>query len=111
MKNFILYILGAGASCNVLPLSNNFSSRLSDFSQYLKSFKGSPDIGPEFEKNLTLFIEDVEWLSNESLKHVSVDTLAKKLFIKHDHKNLNRLKSILTLFFLVQQSLQNVDMR
>lgn len=111
MKNTILYILGAGASCNVLPLSNNFSVKLIDFLQFLKNENLTSPMAQDFDDFTNLYEKDLEWLSSEASKHASVDTLAKKLFFKNDSINLNRLKSILTSYFLIQQGLQHVDMR
>ncbi len=111
MENEILYILGAGASCDVLPLSNNFSLKLSEFLQYLKTKTLLLSKSEFFENFGDSYKNDLEWLSKETGKHASVDTLAKKLYFKNDIINLNKLKSILTTYFLVQQGLQNVDMR
>lgn len=116
MDSSILYILGAGASCgvngNILPLSNNFSIRLSDFHDFLKDYAASAAI----EDGKTIdgigeFLEQLKWLSTESSNHASVDTLAKKLFFKNDVDSLKRLKAVLTSYFLIVQAINSVDMR
>jgi len=67
--NFTYYI-GAGASCNVLPL-----------------------------------------VKQSAENHASIDTFAKKLYIKNEQHNLLRLKATLSCYFLILQGLNNVDQR
>ena len=56
-------------------------------------------------------IEDIKWLFDLSNDHASVDTAAKKLFIKGDYKNLLRLKVALSIFLIVEQILKSPDKR
>ncbi len=58
---------------------------------------------------LTDFHSDILRLKEESYKHSSIDTFAKKLYSKND-SNLKKLKYILSCFFLYEQTL-NFDNR
>ena len=44
-----------------------------------------------------------EWLALEAQDQASVDTLAKKIFLKEEYDKYNRLKKTLTSFFLICQ--------
>jgi len=49
------------------------------------------------------FIENLLWLSAEGLNHVSIDTFAKKLWIRKEYALLKRLKITLSCFFILSQ--------
>lgn len=52
-----------------------------------------------------------EWLLNESSRHSTIDTFAKKLYLKGDNNNYGRLKFLLSSFFLIEQFLHPYDKR
>lgn len=52
-----------------------------------------------------------EWLLKESSRHSTIDTFAKKLFLKGDNDNYGRLKFLLSSFFLIEQLLHPYDKR
>lgn len=120
--NKIAYLFGAGASRNALPIVNEIPSRLKSLIDLLNSEKLQlseeekfTDIGLKnieskivYQKEL---ITDLEWLLEESSKHASVDTFAKKLTIKREHKKLNRLKVALSIFFIFEQTINQPDKR
>lgn len=120
----ITYLLGAGASCNALPLVNNFKDRLDSFHTRLVD-KLRPHIQPSNEKETRELFpfggkkgkdlqESIVWLKDIADKHASIDTYAKKLFIKNDNealKELKKLKATLSCFFLLEQSLMPADKR
>jgi SIR2-like domain len=120
----ITYLLGAGASCNALPLVNNFKDRLKSF--FNKNIWEDLQIRFQIEKTSAHelfpyngqygkdFMESISWLINVADKHASIDTYAKKLFVRNDNdalKELNKLKSTLSCYFLLEQSLKPVDKR
>jgi hypothetical protein len=115
MDDIFLYFLGAGASCNVLPLASNFTERLHDFANSLKDM-GPRNIYDEPEKSkwgksMIAFHEAIEWLADETAHHASVDTFAKKLFFIKDFENLRKLKAVLSSYLIIEQSFKYVDMR
>jgi hypothetical protein len=122
----LTYLLGAGASCNALPMVNNLAERVSKFSEMLKAHVmygdkstdpfvyQKPD--PTWPDNSLRkqFIESLDWLGNLAKKHASIDTYAKKLYVRGGEeatKDLHRLKSTLSCYLLLEQSLNPVGKR
>lgn len=54
---------------------------------------------------------DLEWLRHESENHASVDTFAKKLYLKGQMDLLNKLKVSLSIYFICEQLMNKVDPR
>ncbi|WP_370003652.1 hypothetical protein, partial [Winogradskyella sp.] len=106
----ITYILGAGASCEALPIVNNIPERLGYFAdqfklhplewlldkqqksriseRYILDIKDLTVQKREYEK-LQRFHKDILWLKDESEKHSSIDTFAKKLYLQ-ENSNLKK---------------------
>ena len=55
--------------------------------------------------------ESLLWLAGACSKQASVDTFAKKLFVRGEFDQLNRLKAVLTCFFLIRQATGPIDPR
>ena len=124
--NKVTYLLGGGASCNALPMVKDFAERLSRFNNDVllpavtKAY-GTP--GQPFQKEYLLWprgsfakelAESLGWLGNETKRHASIDTYAKKLFIRNDEEAqayLYKLKTTLSCYLLLEQSLNPVDKR
>jgi len=115
MEDQFLYFLGAGASCNALPLVKDFTQRLRQFQTQLKTpavnYMDSLSKDEIWSKLFKTFNDDLKWLINESGKHASIDTYAKKLYLKRDTNNLKKLKSILSCYLIFEQARKNVDYR
>lgn len=114
----ITYLFGAGASRGCLPTVVEFPDRLHQQSEFLKKdiytldesyFKDITQITKAQAKEQLLI--DMDWLYSECLKHASVDTLAKKLWLKRDWSNLERLKYALTAFLIIEQLRHPPDKR
>lgn len=56
-------------------------------------------------------ISGFEWMLKESSRHATIDTLAKKLYLKGDNENYARLKFLLSSFFMLEQNLHPYDKR
>ncbi|MEO1032255.1 MAG: hypothetical protein AAFX55_12660 [Bacteroidota bacterium] len=120
----ITYLLGAGASYNALPvveqipeslslfanqfkikslewlIENDQRSRISE--RYLLDITDSKEQKQKFEE-ISQFYKNIVWLKDESEKHTSIDTFAKKLYLKEDFPNLKKLKFLLSCFFIYLQ--------
>jgi hypothetical protein len=106
MADNFLYILGAGASCEAVPLVRDFPKSLADFAKQLSN------CGSLFEKDKPEvlanalydwqqeFIKALKWLATEADQNGSVDTSAKKFFLKGDLQNLKKLKAVLSSFLM-----------
>lgn len=114
MNKVFLYLLGAGASSQVLPLASQFKDRLPLFANDLRSAGPQgvrqPD-NPTWGKNRDNLLNAIEWLEAESSHHFSVDTFAKKLFFRGDIQNLKKLKAVLSAYLVIEQSRNHVDQR
>lgn len=118
----IVYLLGAGASANAIPVIEGFTKNMNDcLVQLSKPHQQVPIISGtnilntnQDEINLNIFKQkfaiDRDWFYNESLKHKSIDTFAKRLFLTKDD-NLKRLKALMSLYLTTIQIPQNYDYR
>lgn len=122
----ITYLLGAGASKEALPLAKDLADGLLQFSEKIlrpavRRTHGKPrlplprdyELAPKgpYAKEL---VQSFEWLGTEAKRHASVDTYAKKLFIRDDadaKESLHRLKVTLSSYLLLEQSLNPTDKR
>ena len=93
----ITYYIGAGASFEALPLVENFPNRMESFKTDFDSFFKVVPTALDREKLFAYkkeFIKDIEWVIKESDKHASIDTFAKKLYLKKSYSDLQRLKAV-----------------
>lgn len=115
MYKVFLYLLGAGASSQVLPMASTFAERLTTFANDLK--KAGPqkpraaNANPIWGDDRDILFDAVKWLASESSHHFSVDTFAKKLFFRGDIQNLKKLKAVLSAYLVIEQSRNHVDQR
>lgn len=133
MVSKITYLLGAGASAGALPTVANLPGKLILFYKKIsdqRNFKDLPDksrghirlLQAKTWEVLQALVQNTEkWGENFSgftekdstkipVKHASVDTYAKRLFITNDEK-LTDLKIVLTAFFEYEQSVNHIDIR
>lgn len=114
MGDCFLYILGAGASCEAVPLVKDFPERLIQFAQELQDFHielKDKDQQRFYAESRDQFLVALDWLAKEAGRHASVDTLAKKLFLRGDLRRLKMLKAVLSSFLVVVQARREVDKR
>ena len=121
MSKKITYLFGAGASADILPVVERFPDFLKGKKNKLSSNEFNLDSTSKFEdfEQLKLCKRDYqkelinifEWIETESRRHASVDTFAKKLFLKEDFKALKKLKIGLSLYFILEQSGKRPDKR
>lgn len=112
--------MGAGASCEVLPLIKEMPKRLKELSRSLKThidaliYPSSGTYAVFDDKNwIATISKQFEELAEICDVHSSVDTYAKKLFIKKDFSKLDWLKSVLSSYFMIEMILKKgqVDKR
>lgn len=120
--NKITYLFGAGASRHALPVVNEIPERIKKLINLLESDNlklidqaSYSDLNlrnlktnREFQLDM---IATLNWMMTESEKHASVDTFAKKLFIKRKYDDLKKLKIAMSVFFVFEQTLNKVDFR
>jgi len=115
-KETFVYLLGAGASCNALPVVSNFIDRLKSSAERINERARFLDTkklpsGKEPKQVLEDFGKDLSWLATEGSKHISIDTYAKKLYISQNRSDLDRLKTTLSCYLWLEQVLRPTDMR
>ena len=115
----VVYLFGAGASCKSLPLVKDMPNRMKDFIIVLEEEEFKLSEGEFFQNLQTLtkeklqnkMIADLKWLVEESTKHASIDTFAKKLYLKGKDVELSKLKNGLSAFMTYEQIKSKPDFR
>ncbi len=102
----IVYILGAGASAQAIPPVSSLKLRMSFFIFYLRVIiERHPSDKNGLEEKMNHRLRVYSDIVEDSKNHISIDTLAKKLFLKDgidDTVALLHLKELLCLYFLFE---------
>jgi hypothetical protein len=108
----ITYLLGAGASAEVLPVTEGLPSRMSfllnkisDAKYALSKTETYQDISGSKYDLQQKFIKEFQWLITESFKYSSVDTFAKKIFLTKQ-RDLNKATLLLSAYFILEQTVR-----
>lgn len=118
MKNVIFYI-GAGASRGCLPIVSEIPERLKSVVDLFKDTRFKLDDNPfdlakdKSKSQIQLeLISDFEWLLSHCEAHASIDTFAKKLWIRgRSTAEYDRLKLALSIFLIIEQMRNPPDKR
>src|SRR5882757_121929 len=116
----VTYLLGAGASAEAIPIVEKFTKGLSAIKNLLEeyleenlnpaAFSLLPQTIQQKNPVLKKIIGEFDWLLKEADYHQTIDTLAKKFYLINSPE-LNRLKKVLIVFFLIRQGLSRPDKR
>jgi len=119
--NKIVYIFGAGASKNALPIINEIPDRIQKLFKKLETKEFELSDNESFDLKLEKprskrfyqleLIDSLKWLYKQRVNYASVDTFAKKLYITDNEENLNKLKIALSVFFICEQCINKPDKR
>jgi hypothetical protein len=116
----ITYLFGAGASRHALPIVTEIPSRIKNLIDFLSeegfildSNAFFQDLNlPKSRRELQIeMIDSLKWMMDASHNHASIDTFAKKLFIKRNDKELKRLRIAMSIFFIFEQARNKPDFR
>jgi len=118
MANF-MYLLGAGASRNALPVVSEFSDSVNELAGKYGTFVATSNIDKELEPESDFhsthlrILDDLKWLADiaSPLKNASIDTYAKKLYLRRSHDELHRLKLAVWVYFTIAQCMKPHDLR
>jgi hypothetical protein len=110
----ITYLIGAGASAKALPTVKQTEST-AGISQALRNcaFNLNSDltISHVYKEYVNQIILDLNWIADNSDKFGTPDTFAKFLYLQ-DRSSLPRLKNTLSLYFTIEQFINNkIDQR
>lgn len=122
----ITYLFGAGASANAIPTIDSIKNHLEVFLDYLESYKfpqkpKGPTVISQHSRNrkndvinsTSRLQKDIEWLISNLRYATSIDTFAKRLFIKENTNKVygateaniseyNKLKALMMIFFIFE---------
>lgn len=91
-----------------LPVVNEINTEISFLIEDLKQ----SDENYESKGNkVGQLIKDLIWLRDESSRHMTIDTFAKKLFLQNDSLSFEKLKKTLSSFFIFEQLKYPADKR
>lgn len=119
MKN-ITYLLGAGASAGCIPVVSGIEGGMA---QMLFRFADHSDLNLSDEayfencsdktkRTIQLnFLESLKWLMKECGNHASIDTYAKKLYLRKEGELLRKLKVTLSIYLVFEQCQKGFDKR
>jgi hypothetical protein len=108
----VTYLLGAGASSYCLPTYANFRQRFSEFTELFRNNRAIySNLGSQYKNTCDILFSILNSLNEEFKFHNTPDTIAKKYFHKYgkDSIELKRLKEILILFFIHQQTIDKTE--
>lgn len=123
--NNVTYLFGAGASFDSLPIVDGISEEMFHITNYLETYKQSLNdrerttpidvngINKEYATIVDELNSDIRAFADEIKKHASIDTLAKKLYLKSfesdSAKKLLKLKTIICICFIIIQEVGRVQ--
>lgn len=113
----VTYLFGAGASAKALPVVRAIPEALKALINRIESdgLNVRPSSNEELitahTKGTELLLKDLKWLLENSNRHSTIDTFAKKLTIIKNEADLTRLKNILSAFLSYYEYLKPVDIR
>lgn len=119
MSNYkVTYLLGAGASYHSIPVVNTLNRRMKLFMDMFFDIQGAIQLPgmplkmPNIKNNkfynkykdCIVFLQEFRSTFDEAIEHRTIDTYARKLYLKNERQKLNDLKRFLALYFAFEQS-------
>lgn len=97
-----------------LPLVSEIPGRLAYVINEIKNCQCSQNVvnvlfplgttgGTGFNTARDILLNDLKWLKDESEKHATIDTFAKKLYLKGQLTDFYKVESLLSVFFIIEQ--------
>lgn len=108
-KHKILYILGAGASANAIPPVQGLNSAIVRWGNVMEQYGRVLELREAHSINRLsrLFLR----FGEEASKSYSVDTLARKYYLRKDDETLGKLKTVIALTIQLESLNSNTDLR
>ena len=105
-----------------LPLVTEIPGRLAFVINKIENYKYSINAknkklpidsnnGKPFQSALNTLINDLKWLKEECTRHATIDTFAKKLYLKGKLDEFYKVESLLSVFFIIEQVINKKDGR
>lgn len=96
MKEKVVYLFGAGASFNAIPVVSGMGIRLRTFLNYFKYYKMKDHYENVLDPRWSKLVDEV----NESY---SIDTLARRAWLSDDMAKLSEIKQLIGAYILWEQ--------
>lgn len=105
----ILYILGAGASANAIPPVNGLNHAIIVWGNAMKEYTSVLELPQKhsLSRLSKLFLR----FGQEAKTSFSVDTLARKYYLRKDFKTLGKLKTVIALTIQLESLSNPTDLR
>lgn len=107
----IVYILGAGASANALPVVSEMIERIQIFYLMFLVSKIPEDSSAVYKERISKFMKELKALLDNLKNKRSIDTYAKELYIKKDMGKLDTLKALLGTYISFEEMFSDDEIR
>lgn len=107
----ITFLLGAGASCGTMPLANNMAKAMEVIADKIDGLYllGSNPLSNPQE---AAFCKELIALSQDAVRHNTIDTYAKRLYLTKEEDKFRHLKCLLSAYLTLEQIfIGNCDQR
>ena len=101
-----------------MPLIIEIPQRILYICDLIRNSDSTPDLyittaktQPSIESTKDLLVKDLMWLYDGAIKHATIDTFAKKLFLTERVEEYNKLKKLLAIYFIIEQVINKPDSR
>ena len=101
-----------------MPLVIEIPQRILYICDLIRNSDSTPDLyittaktQPSIESTKDLLVKDLMWLYDGAIKHATIDTFAKKLFLTERVEEYNKLKKLLAIYFIIEQVINKPDSR
>lgn len=129
MKNNVTYLIGAGASAGKrgegkiiegLPCVADIPQRLEYLCSYFRNIEIGTEITTlpesfwdwkELKESRDNLVNDLHELYIQSKQHATIDTYARKLLLTGQRNEFIRLEKLLSLYFIIEQTILPPDSR
>ena len=129
MENNVTYLIGAGASAGKrkegvilegLPCVADIPARLENLCNFLESIEipiekaclSDEFLGTdELAETRSELVKELRELREQSAKHATIDTYARKLLLTSQRSKFCRLEKLISLYFIIEQILLPPDSR
>ncbi len=108
----IVYLFGAGASANALPVVNQMPNRIREMIDKLPDLDAKDKTGqPCDSKGIQDLRDELKWLVDIIGDHATADELAKNLWNKQKFDDYRRLRFAIAAYFVLEQAYGSPDTR
>lgn len=101
-----------------MPLVTDIPRRILYICDLIRTTDCSPDFSnivinsrTIVEETKKLLIKDFLWLYDGAIKHATIDTFAKKLYLTGRNEEYEKAKKLLAIYFIIEQAINKPDSR